>query len=472
MRYPYRKPQPEGVSRPGSLGMPADKTFWRAPLWFLGCALLLFSFGSAAQDSNYVRSYVVGVSPFLEKPTKDLAYRKLITFVIEEMPLGSSLRVYDAYNLQTITEVTIPQVQAFKSSKTRANQLAGQIQKLRLFLATEHPQPGRGVSPSSGAIRLPQFLDFVRGSGPSVQEPLSLIILGNPLYMDPKEPSFSMANGYFPSDGHLLVGRDKSVFGVTERTNALRHFAVHFAYFNDPWVSDLHREKITRFWRLFLESQGGTLPTLSGDLATVFKNARLRPDTDAPPQLSAHIDPTQTKLEMYRITRDVASKDWITTDTISAASERPASTVGPMKIGIRWQGAWDLDLYASPKPGSKTLFFQHTRIPEGYYYKDHRASPDREYEFIEFTSPVDVFEVEAMVNFFAGSARGGVSGEVRIEFEGRIYSGTFHIEASGGNRGRMDAAQAEYWTSLNIPELLHLRSDDRVAVNRDTVRPR
>ena len=74
-------------------------------------------------------------------------------------------------------------------------------------------------------------------------------------------------------------------------------------------------------------------------------------------------------------------------------------------------------LYATPRRDAETLFFQHLRSPEGYYYKDHRSSPGREYEFIEFESPVDIREVEASVNFYKGDCPEGPRGEVRIEFK-------------------------------------------------------
>src|SRR2546422_7121304 len=35
---------------------------------------------------------------------------------------------------------------------------------------------------------------------------------------DAKEPVFSMVDGYFPSDGHLLATREKSVFGDRKST--------------------------------------------------------------------------------------------------------------------------------------------------------------------------------------------------------------------------------------------------------------
>jgi hypothetical protein len=74
-----------------------------------------------------------------------------------------------------------------------------------------------------------------------------------------------------------------------------------------------------------------------------------------------------------------------------------------------------------------------------------------------------VYAVEAMVNFYQGQAPGGTVGEVRVEFEDKIYTGTFRIPAAEGNQGRLDAAQAQYWTRLDIPRLLHLEPAQRAA---------
>jgi hypothetical protein len=130
--------------------------------------------------------------------------------------------------------------------------------------------------------------------------------------------------------------------------------------------------------------------------------------------------------------------------------------VGPMKIGIRWTENIDLDLYSAARPGAETLFFQHTQAPEGYYYKDHRSSPGREYEFIEFESPVDIREVEASVNFYKGNCDEGPKGEVRIEFDDKIYSGRFSITATEGNKGRSGRSQRDYWFHIPVQEILKL----------------
>jgi hypothetical protein len=284
------------------------------------------------------------------------------------------------------------------------------------------------------------------------------IVLGSPLYLDEKEPGFSMIDGYFPSDGHLLASRDQSVYGRSDCGALLRNLTVHFGYFGDPWTSELHQQKVGRFWNLFLRAQSAQLASFTGDLPTVFNSACQpaagggRTDRDA-------IDPTQTKIEMLRITRDVGLADWITREL--PADHRPpppTTTTGPMKIGIRWQGDIDVDLYAQAREDAERLFFQHTRAPEGYYYKDHRSSPDREYEFIEFTEPVDVRDVRAAINFYEGTMPGGARGEVRIEFQGRIYSRRFELPADHGNQGREGRRQEPYWTPINIPATLGVGS--------------
>ena len=85
---------------------------------------------------------------------------------------------------------------------------------------------------------------------------------------------------------------------------------------------------------------------------------------------------------------------------------------------------------------------------------DHRSSPGREYEFIEFESPVDVRALRSFVNLYAGECPDGPRGEVRIEYQNRIYRGTFAIESSHGNKGRSGSSQSRFWTEIPVLEIL------------------
>ena len=214
--------------------------------------------------------YVVGISPFLDEESGDQSFRNLAGFLLEDMPLNSSLWLYDAYHLQTIAQVEIPNKRAFESSRTRANQFAKPLQSLKTFLADRNEPPELDGLDFTHAIQFPQFMDFVGENFSQTNSSTIVLLLGNPLYQDAKETSFSMRGDYFPSDGHLLASRDRSVYGRIERTNQLNSVRVYHGHFNDPWKSDLHRQKITRFWNLFLQSQGATLTTMTGDMPTIF----------------------------------------------------------------------------------------------------------------------------------------------------------------------------------------------------------
>ena len=49
-------------------------------------------------------------------------------------------------------------------------------------------------------------------------------------------------------------------------------------------------------------------------------------------------------------------------------------------------------------------------------------------------------------------------GEIRIEFDGKIYSSRFSLAADHGNKGRSGLRQRDFWARINIPEILHLQS--------------
>ena len=421
-------------------------------LAYLTCGLQA---AGTPSTSTATHLFVIGLSPFLDRSVKDDVYRGVVRLLVQDLPLNSSVALYDAYHLQTITSLKIPDAAPFASPKTRANQFAASIRELKQFLAVDPRRPAAPRLKFEAALRLPQFYDFISETFPDTNVPVSVLLIGSPLYQDAKEPAFSMVDGYFPSDGHLQAAREKSVYGLMD--NATRALTVHWLYFGDPWESDLYKEKVTRFWTLYLQLRGARLPTFCGDAATALRAFSQSADPGTSWNRNWSIDPQQSKIEMLRIGREVELADWIQRDSLPETAPRPPSVLfGQMKIGIRWKENIDLDLYATPRSGAETLFFQHPRSPEGFYYKDHRSSPGREYEFIEFEAPVDARQVEAFVNFYKGECPRGPRGEVRIEFDGRIYSGAFSLSASAGNRGRLGPGQEQFWQRIPVQEILRL----------------
>jgi hypothetical protein len=424
-------------------------------LLLFALSLLTSNSAESQKTSSPPQSYVIGISPFLDKAVKDDVYRSVVRLLVEDLPLNSSLVVFDAFELKTITRVALPDARVFHSPKTRANQFAGAIRDLKQFLAQQHTAPTNAHLKFEEAIRLPQFLDFLAENFHTTNVQPAILLVGSPLYEDAREPGFSMVDGYFPSDGHLQASRDQSIFGLTANAAGVPSFTIHWLYFHDPWISDLYKEKVTRFWTLYLERRGAQLAAFTSDLPTALQSFNQNALGTTAASKNWTVDVAQNKIEMLRVSRNVELADWLTRGTLS--DEPPPTTlVGPMKIGIRWKHNIDLDLYATPRRGAETLYFEHVRSPEGYYYKDHRSSPGREYEFIEFESPVDAREVEAFINFYKGRCPEGPRGEVRIEFDGRIYGAQFSISAEEGNLGRSGQSQLEFWTRIPVQEILKL----------------
>lgn len=444
---------------------------------FALCLALCGAFVARAADTkpatvgseSDTRSFVIGLSPFLDSTAKDPVYRSLVRMIVEDLPLGSTLEVYDAYHLKSVTRLSLPAAKVFNSPKTRANQFAGAIGEIKRFLAGENAKPSAPGLEFEGAIRLPQFWDFLAENRPAQagSSDVALLLIGSPLYQDASEKAFSMTGGYFPSDGHLHVSREVSVFGGTQAGTSAPGMLVSWVYFGEPWANDLHRERVERFWALYSERRGGRLVSFSTDLPTATSAFCSRAMGASAASKGWVADPRQTKPEMVRVSRNVPLVDWLTGDAVSeTAPPPPAQMVGPMKIGIRWKEDIDLDLYAAPRHDAETLFFQHPRSAEGYYFKDQRSSPGREYEYIEFESPVDAREVRAYVNFYGGHCPGGAHGEVRIEFLNRIYTGVFEIVSSEGNQGRSGRAQANSWTEIPVRQILRIDRTEAASASR------
>src|SRR5205085_7026741 len=125
--------------------------------------LLPFSLSAAeiAKEVPAPMPFVIGISPFLDKSVKDDVYRSIVRLLVQDLPLNSTVAIYDAFNLKSITQVTLPNARVFDSAKTRANQFAGAIGDVKLFLAGDHLKPPSSHLKFDSAIQVPQFLDFL-----------------------------------------------------------------------------------------------------------------------------------------------------------------------------------------------------------------------------------------------------------------------------------------------------------------------
>src|SRR5438552_6789266 len=311
MAISLTKPRQPISMTPTTCSRVAEKNAGRLKLLVVVVGLCALGFsppnsGAAGQamSSEAPSRFIIGISPFLDKSVKDEVYRGIVRLVVEELPLNSALGIYDAFELKTITQFSLPYARAFNSPKTRANQFAPAIRDLKLFLAEEQHKPTNSHSSFEAAIRLPQFVDFLAGTTTTNSIP-SVLLIGSPLYQDAKEPAFSMVDGYFPSDGHLQASREQSLYGFSGDSTVAPPLILHWIYFGDPWVSHVHKEKITRFWTLYLERREMQVAAFTGDLPIALQSFRQPGAAGATSPKHWTVDTAQRKIEMLRVSRGV-----------------------------------------------------------------------------------------------------------------------------------------------------------------------
>lgn len=380
---------------------------------------------------------------------------------------GDTLSIYNAGERQRLSYLSIPQNPSYENQRLKQKTFAGELQAIRPLLER---MGGAPEAPPSN-IGLPQFLREIANSAlPTFEgKQAEVLVVGSAKYYDDRERQFSMLDGYFPSDGHLLANDDQSPFGVANRQGSLAGVNVHLCSTDTDWIDDVHRQRVERFWSLYVRQMGGTLASFTPDL-NVCAQRFVGKVNETSEQFE--IDPQQTKAEMLRITRPsgepetpepapaAPSGDRFMDPGLEIATEPPINIVGPAKIGIRWPcDACDIDLYARAGPGADFLYFANQLTAEGRHNKDWRQSPDTEqqYEYIDFTAPIDITKLDLYVHFYRGQKVGGVNGVVRLWFDGKIYETTFYIPAERGNQKaekRPDRLRlGEQWVAIDVGKL-------------------
>lgn len=398
-------------------------------------SFVLALFGISGQAS--ARDMAIGFSPHLEAGVAEVQINAVLKFLAETLEPGDRCILFDAYHVQTIGTFTVPDKAVYRQPKAKIQANRQAVGAMIQFARAAKKPQGESEPSVVGAIRLPQALRFIGQDYPVIQD-ADVILLGSPIYDDPKEQAFTMRLNHVPGDGHLTKARSATPYGIKGQESLLAKRRVHLGFPDDRWKQDDHHSYfVQRFWTLFVEGQGGQLSSFTHDLPTLFQRVK----SNVPSAKHDYkIEPTD-KLEMI-LMRPPTVKQQIsiyerplTTTPLPPSVLRQASRV---EVGITWEcGGCDLDLYGQREPGATTIWFLSTQNKDGQYFRDFRTSPRSAngYETLAFHVPVDLNQLLLAVNFYNGSSPGGVKGEVRISLNGQTYAMPFHVLAQEGNGG-------------------------------------
>ncbi|GJL49745.1 MAG: hypothetical protein NPIRA01_09720 [Nitrospirales bacterium] len=402
--------------------------------------------------TGFAESLVIGLSPYQEKEAATAQVKSTLQFLTDVLKPGDSALVFDAWHIRTLGMFTVPNKSAYRHPKAKL-QANRQVVKALLTFAKQAREPQGNNEPSvSGALRLPQALRFIGENYPAIQES-DLILLGSPIYDDPKEKDFSMTGNHIPGDGHLIHARSDTPYGIKGQDTLLNKRRVHIGFADERWKRDDHHGYfVKRFWDVFIQRQGGALSTFTSDLPTLL--GRVKAKSPAPTQTYEMQDTDKLEMILLRppVVRDELSiyERPLTTTPLALDILRQAPNV---EIGLTWEcGECDLDLYARNGASSEPLSYLNKHTPAGHFWKDWIRSPlGNAYETVTYHTPVDVEQLFLAANFYGGHAPDGVKGELRISLNGQTYAKRFHLQAIKGNGGE----KREETLEAGIPASAH-----------------
>jgi len=382
-------------------------------------------------NSSMANNLIIGVSPYIPDGKSQAVFKQVVTHALEELEAGETATIYDAYHLQSVATITIPNEAAYQHVRTRAHMNSDAIKRFRDFAAQNS---ATGNQDLSSVVRLPEFLRWI-GQNRNVQS-VDVVVIGSPLYHNHSQPAFSMKTGNIPGDGHLQTSVSRTVFGIDD-AELLSGMRLHIGYPEDFAEHDQHQWHVQRFWTLFAELQGAELISFTGDLSMLLN----RVDQKANKLNHSYVLKEGTKLEMIQLAP-------VQLQESSSIFERPVETQAlptdqldtakNVQIGIKWDSCreCDLDLHVRPHASAEVLYFGRTQTAEGRYWKDFRNAPAYGYETIDLSEGVDLRDLLIAVNFYSGSTSAPVNAGLRLSVGNKTYAYPFQIDATSGNQGK------------------------------------
>jgi hypothetical protein len=406
------------------------------PIPFLAAALAALTANAAP------RHVVIVVGPNIP-PALHASINQRLESVMSSGEPGTIVTVLNGDTFQTVSSVTLTDSKEFLQRGRNASAIQAAV--LSVLQSTN----------TLSVLSVPRVLDEISRQIRPVNG--SILLIGDAY------PCFS-SEGYclstnWPAD--LQLRDSGSVFNTTERGHQMEATTVHWLA-TDPKrsTSERHRSGMERFYSLFVANQGGALVTFTPDVTTAFQSAfsgRRDPflqvavnpsDTNrlfhwvGEPPVEMRVFPTITTQEVKQIVIKTVT-NWVE-EVRRAPSPWPAVPLGKTGIGVLWTTPSgesrfvDVDLHVPVSKEGVELSWKNRSCKSGRYFRDIQKSdpnpsPDwkNSWEFVELDGaqlPEAIY-----LNRYAGSA--AVTGEVRIEYNGRVQVIAFVLPAGPGNKG-------------------------------------
>lgn len=410
---------------------------------------------SLLAGTAYADSLLVVLSPAGSEDQKRAEAIDMLALAIEATQPGETSYFINGVTGQSICTINVPDKKAYRSDRAKLNVNRACAAQIMSF--PRNDTVALGWTPHAGALDIAGTLRSVVQNYDMSQID-AVVMVGNPLYHDPRHADLSMLAGHVYSEGHVAASVVQSHFGMAGFDEALAGTPVHITFDGYDWVQNsAHEDAVHRVTALTIGAMGGALVTYNGDRSRLIE--RVKSNVSGPVRTFTR-DETATKREMIFVgsqpsdfipihERELSQAPLATSETLAARN---------IEVGITWKCACDLDIYVRPNPRADVLYFGHQSTREGTFFKDYRHSAELKngLESAHLSAPVDLREMLLGINFYGGSAPRGVEGEIRLTLNGETYARAFSLEATNGNaaQGAQDvlssgSSKSPHWTVLS-----------------------
>ena len=295
---------------------------------------------------------------------------------------GDVIHLVSTPSHRPIASLVVPE--GNHNARLRDSSVKAATRKLKaLFTASSN----RG----SGQIQLPSVAATVR-SLRRTEFPSRVVLIGSPIYDDPRQQGWSMTGGMVPTDGAL--GAEHSPFN--NETNFPNGTQISWLSATTDWGDDpAHRDAVTRFNRLYLQTRNGQLTRMTADAETAFHFGT----TQFPSRVTPSREEPGVKFVAVQSDRESGPMDErkLTVEVDPPRPEPPASVQPPTSqaaqvevaladaeanrdvigLAINWESqdpSCDLDLYVTSRGETGELYFRQKETSFGRLFRDVTSS--------------------------------------------------------------------------------------------------
>lgn len=300
---------------------------------------------------------------------------------------GDVVTLYSAPSHQTACSIVVPDGHANARLRDPSVKKFG-IELGRIFAPETAPD-------GNAHVRLPDLVNAI-ASGRRTEFPSRVVIFGNPLFMEPTWPDWSMTDGKFPGDGTLEA--EYSPYNITGRYPD--DTRINWLLPKSRWggVHSQYEEAVNRFNRLLIQNQNACLTRITSDaqMAFVFDNPQFTDSIEAreEPAIMHRFQQTekpavrQAEASNETSTEDLPEAVTETSSEVSPDDSPEVSEVetllqsaeaddGKIALAIEWtseEQECDLDLWIECDGHAEKLYYGNKTTTFGEHFRDVMSS--------------------------------------------------------------------------------------------------